>query len=63
MGDLLRPKQMILGHHDAWMPPATRDMSDPESLEPVREQLRQQAPRTELLEIGFSEGRRILGSP
>ena len=48
MGDLLRPKQMILGHHDAWMPPMTRDMSSGESLEPVREQLRQLAPRTEL---------------
>jgi L-ascorbate metabolism protein UlaG (beta-lactamase superfamily) len=61
MGDLLRPNQMILGHHDAWMPPMTRDMSTPEALEPVREELRLVAPRVELLEMGFSEGRRILG--
>lgn len=60
MGDLLRPKQMILGHHDNWMPPMTQDMTSPESLEPVHEEMRLVAPRTELLEIGFSEGRTIL---
>lgn len=61
MGDLLRPKRMILGHHDDWMPPMTRDMSGPEALEPVRAELRAVAPRVELLEIGFSERRTILG--
>jgi L-ascorbate metabolism protein UlaG (beta-lactamase superfamily) len=60
MGDLLRPKQMVLGHHDAWMPPMTRDMSGPESIEPVRDELRRVAPRVELLEMGFSEGRRLM---
>jgi L-ascorbate metabolism protein UlaG (beta-lactamase superfamily) len=60
MGELLRPKQMILGHHDAWMPPMTRDMSDGASLEPVRQELRGMAPRTELVTLGFSEGRRVL---
>jgi L-ascorbate metabolism protein UlaG (beta-lactamase superfamily) len=61
MGDLLRPRHMILGHHDAWMPPMTRDMTSPEALQPVRDELRLVAPRVKLLDVGFSEGRRILG--
>jgi L-ascorbate metabolism protein UlaG (beta-lactamase superfamily) len=61
MGELLAPKTMILGHHDAWMPPMTRDMSDGASLEHVREELSRRAPRVKLETPGFSEGRRVLG--
>ncbi|MGH2585774.1 MAG: hypothetical protein ACRDJE_12745, partial [Dehalococcoidia bacterium] len=54
--DLLRPRRIILSHHDDWMPPVTR----PTDTTPVREELARQAPYTELVEIGYSEGRRIL---
>jgi hypothetical protein len=54
--DLLRPRQIILSHHDDWMPPMTR----PTDVKPIREELARQAPYTELVEMGYQEGYRLL---
>lgn len=54
--DLLRPRRVVLGHHDDWMPPFTR----PTDTEPIREALSRQAPSTELVEMGYLEGYPIL---
>jgi L-ascorbate metabolism protein UlaG (beta-lactamase superfamily) len=59
MADLLRPPRLILGHHDDWMPPTTRDMTGPESMAAVREEVARVAPRTELLELRYLDGRRL----
>ncbi|MBM3139401.1 MAG: MBL fold metallo-hydrolase [Chloroflexi bacterium] len=61
MADLLRPRRLVLGHHDNWMPPMTTDMATPEAMAAVREELGRVAPRVELLALGFNDGTRILG--
>lgn len=53
--DLLRPRQIILNHHDDWMPPFTRPVAVP----PIREAVARSVPRVELLEIGYLEGRQL----
>jgi L-ascorbate metabolism protein UlaG (beta-lactamase superfamily) len=60
MASMLRPKQMILGHHDDWMPPRTQDMSSDEALAPVREELSRVDPRVSLINVGYMEGTRLL---
>lgn len=55
--DLLRPRRIVLSHHDDWMPPVTR----PTDLAPIREELARKAPRVELVEMGYLEGYPILG--
>jgi L-ascorbate metabolism protein UlaG (beta-lactamase superfamily) len=60
MASMLRPKQMILGHHDDWMPPRTQDMSSEEALAPVREEISRVEPRVSLLNVGYMEGTRLL---
>jgi len=59
MATLLRPRKLILGHHDDWMPPMTHDMTTPEAIAPVREELSRVEPRTELVEVGYMEGTRL----
>ncbi len=54
--DLLRPRRIVLSHHDDWMPPTTR----PTDIEPIREELKRQAPRADLVEMGYMEGVSIL---
>lgn len=54
--DLLRPRRVVLGHHDDWMPPVTR----PADVTPIRAELARQAPRVELVEMGYLEGYPIL---
>ena len=61
MAQMLGPRRMVLGHHDDWMPPVTADGTTPESIAPVRAELRRIAPEVELLEVGYLEGTRILG--
>jgi len=51
MSDLLRPQRLVLGHHDDWMPPMTRDMTSADALAPVANELNHVAPRTELLDL------------
>lgn len=50
--ELLRPRRVILGHHDDWMPPATR----PRDTAPIRAELARAAPGVELVDMGYQEG-------
>ncbi len=54
--DLLRPRRIVLSHHDDWMPPTTR----PPNVAPIRKELERQRPGVELVEMGYSEGYPIL---
>lgn len=47
--DLLRPRRVILGHHDDWLP----GFSVPTRIAPIREALSRRVPRTELVELGY----------
>jgi L-ascorbate metabolism protein UlaG (beta-lactamase superfamily) len=55
--DLLRPRRIVLSHHDNWMPPVTRPHVD---VAPIREELARQAPYTELVEMTYMEGYPLL---
>ena len=59
MATLLRPNRLFLGHHDNWMPPMTHDMTSPEAIAPVREELSRVEPRSELVEVGYLEATRL----
>lgn len=50
--DLLRPRRVILGHHDNWLP----GFSIPIEVGPIREAIRRRTPRCELAEIGYVSG-------
>jgi L-ascorbate metabolism protein UlaG (beta-lactamase superfamily) len=54
--DLLRPRRIVLSHHDDWMPPVTR----PTDVTPIREELGRVAPYTDLVEMGYLEGYPLL---
>jgi L-ascorbate metabolism protein UlaG (beta-lactamase superfamily) len=54
--DLLRPKRVVLTHHDDWMP----GFSVATDIEPIREEMARVAPRTELLELEYLDGTAIL---
>ena len=56
--DLLRPRRMVLCHHDNWLPGFSIDTD----LTPIRERLKQHAPRVELLELEYLDGTQILPS-
>jgi L-ascorbate metabolism protein UlaG (beta-lactamase superfamily) len=47
--DLLRPRRVILDHHDDWLP----DFSVPTRIAPIRETMARSVPRTELVELGY----------
>jgi len=47
--DLIRPKQVILSHHDNWLP----GFSGAANVVPIRTELARWAPRTELVEMGY----------
>lgn len=55
--DMLRPKQVILSHHDDWLP----GLSVPTDIEPIRAEIEQTVPGTELREIGYVESNVIFG--
>ncbi len=48
---LLRPRRVILGHHDDWLPGFSRKIDTA----PIREEMARRAPRTELVEMGYME--------
>jgi hypothetical protein len=48
---MLRPKQVILSHHDDWLP----GFSVPTNIEPIRAEIERAVPGTELREIGYVE--------
>ena len=54
---LLRPQRVVLGHHDDWLPPFT---SAPD-VDPIRARVAEVAPAAEVVDMGYLEGRRILG--
>jgi hypothetical protein len=55
--ELLRPKAVALCHHDDWMPPLTSALD----VAPVRHELERRTPGVRFLEMGYLEGRTILG--
>ena len=50
--DLLRPRCVILDHHDDWLP----GFSVPTRIAPIREAMARSVPRTELVELGYLSG-------
>ncbi|MDG2232824.1 MAG: hypothetical protein P8L16_03300, partial [Ilumatobacter sp.] len=50
--DMLRPRKVVLSHHDDWLP----GFSVPTDVAPIREELARVVPTTELLEIGYLAG-------
>jgi hypothetical protein len=47
--DLLRPRRVILSHHDDWLP----GFSVPTRIAPIVSALSRAVPRTELAELGY----------
>ncbi len=56
--ELLKPRTIVLNHHDNWMPPLTP--AGGTDLTPIREELARRAPNARLLEMGYLEGVSIL---
>ena len=56
MASILRPPRLTLGHHDDWMPPFTRDMTNADALAPVKRELARVAPRSRLVELSYGSG-------
>ena len=54
--DLLRPRRLVLCHHDNWLPGFSVDTD----MQPIREELARSAPGVELLEPGYLAGTRVL---
>ena len=54
--DMLRPSKLILCHHDNWLPGFSVDTD----VQPIRDLLQRVAPRVELLELDYLDGREIL---
>jgi L-ascorbate metabolism protein UlaG (beta-lactamase superfamily) len=54
--DLLRPRRLVLCHHDDWLPGFSIDTD----VTPIREELARVVPGTELLELGYLDGTEIL---
>jgi L-ascorbate metabolism protein UlaG (beta-lactamase superfamily) len=54
---LLRPRRVLLSHHDDWLPGFTSGDLD---VAPVRAELARALPGTELLELGYSTGTPVL---
>jgi L-ascorbate metabolism protein UlaG (beta-lactamase superfamily) len=55
--DLLRPRRVVLSHHDDW----NATGADPRrTFEPVRDELGRQAPRVEVVDMGYMEGYPLL---
>ena len=50
--DLLRPRRVILDHHDDWLP----GFSVPTRITPIREAMARAVPHTELVELGYLSG-------
>jgi len=50
--DLLRPRRVILDHHDNWLP----GFSVSTRITPIREAMVRSVPQTELVELGYLSG-------
>ena len=53
--ELLRPRRLVLGHHDDWLPGFSRAID----VAPIREALARSAATTDLVEMGYLGGIRI----
>ena len=53
--DLLRPRRVVLSHHDDWLP----GFSNAIDTKPVGDEIARQCPRAELVEMGYLEGYRL----
>ena len=53
---MLEARTVVIGHHDNWMPPVTREMAD---IDPLRAELARRAPGARLVEMGDLEGVRL----
>jgi hypothetical protein len=53
--DLLRPRRVVLSHHDDWLP----GFSNAIDAKPVGDEIARQCPRAELVEMGYLEGYRL----
>ena len=53
MTSMLKPKSVILGHHDNWMPPQTKDNTKPTSISPIRNRINLVRPGTNLLNLKY----------
>ena len=47
--DLLRPRRVFLGHHDAWLPGFSRGVD----VKPIRDEIARVRLETELVETGY----------
>lgn len=54
--DLLRPRRLVLCHHDNWLPGFSIDID----IEPIREELSRVVPHVELIELGYLDATEIL---
>ena len=50
--EMLRPRRVVLGHHDDWMPGFSRALD----IAPIRTEMGLWAPRAELVEMGYLDG-------
>ena len=60
MTGMLKPRQLILGHHDNWIPPLTRDNSTEQALLPVRQRVEQTSPGTHLIQLSYLDSTKLL---
>lgn len=54
--DLLRPRSVVLTHHDDWLP----GFSVPTDVQPIRDEIARIRPGTRFLELGYVDGTSIL---
>jgi L-ascorbate metabolism protein UlaG (beta-lactamase superfamily) len=54
--ELLRPRRVVLSHHDNWLPGFSVDTD----VGPIRDEVARAAPTTELIDLGYLDGTRIL---
>lgn len=57
--DLVRPRRLVLCHHDNWLPGFSVDTD----MQPIRDELKRSAPSVELIEPGYLEATRVLPVP
>jgi L-ascorbate metabolism protein UlaG (beta-lactamase superfamily) len=54
--DLLRPRRLVLCHHDNWLPGFSIDTD----VKPIREELARVVPNVEMLELGYLDATEVL---
>ena len=52
---LLRPRRVILSHHDDWLPGFSKQID----VTPIKEEMARRAPHTELVDLGYMDGYEI----